>query len=118
MRNFLISFCFFTLISCGIGDSLKKRDEIEADLQKRFNTQDIGVTVSWGTETEQNYVNVDFTNYNLNSRNHNYLDSLSKTVFKRIREKFPEIRNRKKIVVRFTAEQNADSAKSVISFQN
>ncbi len=103
-------------ISCNLQD-LTKRDEIDTDLKNFLRTENVITTISVGTESKGNFIHIDLVEFSFETKSHQYLDSISNIINKRLHEKFPEVVKSKSIEIRFTAEKDADSAKSIVSFK-
>lgn len=117
MKKHLYLLSFIILTSCNIGDTIKKREKINAELKDYLNDDNVNTSWSFGTDDENNYIHIDFTNYKFGTKTHQYLDSLSNDINNRIRTKFPEITKKTSIEVRYTQEEDIEFAKSFVIFR-
>ena len=70
----------------------KKLEIINSDLRKQFNHEKIFSDIGWGTSEGSNYVEVTFYEFNMDSKKHSELKTLSNKVIERLVFKNPKFK--------------------------
>lgn len=116
-----ISLVFFLFTSCNLKEKLqkisKKLEIINSDLRKQFNHEKIFSDIGWGTSEGSNYVEVTFYEFNMDSKKHSELKTLSNKVIERLVFKNPKFKEKEFIEIRFTNKQQSEEINSFTKFR-
>lgn len=106
------------LISCNLGEKLEQMQKMNDDLEQHFQHHHINMIIGFGTNEEDNNIEVTFYEYDLASIDYKELKRLSEKVAKRLNSKYPNFRNKSYIEIRFTEESKSDDNSSFVSFKH
>jgi hypothetical protein len=94
---------------------MKKMDE---EFQTFFNHDDIVIAINWGTDEENNNVQVTFYQYDVANRKYSELKNMSNKVKTRLISNYPKFKKLNFIETRFTEEENKDDNSSFVTFKH
>lgn len=96
---------------------MQKITKINTELKDKFNHEEISSNYHFGTEKGDNYFEVSFYEYDMNSKSYNQLESTADSVFNYFKKYKEDFENLEFTEVRFTKEKN-DDAESFVSFKS
>lgn len=118
MRLTLAIFFGVCLTCCNLGEKVANIKRINADLSETFGHEHINTSVGWGTEQEDNHVQVTFSKYDVDSVSYNELKAIAASVTERLRTQNPDFRNANHIEVRFTKEEGTEDLTEFVVFKH
>ncbi len=105
------------MVSCNLKAQMEKIGKIEADLEKKFKHSEVYFNHHWGTEKGDNYLQVSFYEYDMDSKSYSQLESTADSVFSYIKTYKTDFEDLEFMQVRFTKEKDGE-AESFVSFKS
>lgn len=117
MKKYTLAFIFVFLVSCNLRDRIAEMEKMDEELQAFFSHDDIVIAINWGTEKENNNVQVTFYQYDISNREYSELKSTANKVTSRLISNYPKFKKLNFIETRFTEEENKDENSSFVTFK-
>lgn len=119
MKKIVLPLILSLLInSCNLSEKFNQVQKINDDLEQHFGHDNISVSIGFGTDDEDNYVEVTFYEYGVSSIDYMVLKDISHKVSDRLKSKLPNLKSKQLIEVRFTEETKSDTNNSFVTFKN
>ena len=96
---------------------MEKIGKIETDLEKKFNHNELSFTHHWGSEKGDNYLQVSFYEYDMDSKPYSQLESTADSVFRYLKPYKTDFEDLEFMQVRFTKEKD-EEAESFVNFKS
>ncbi len=106
-----------TIFSCNLKEQIEKMGKIESDLEREFNHFEVSSIYHWGTEEGDNYLQISFYEYDMDSKTYFHLESTADSVFNYLKTYKTDFRNLEFMQVRFTKEVE-EEAESFVNFKS
>lgn len=115
-KTLLIVLLISTICSCNLSEQFKKIKQLNSELKKEFNHQNINGSYHFGTEDDDDYFQIDFYRYPISDKTNSELEIIASKVKDYIKSNYPEYDDLDYIEVRFTKE-SSDNAESFTNFK-
>lgn len=117
-KTIFLIFLSVIFSSCNLADKLEQMQKMNDDLEQHFEHNHINMVIGFGTDDEDNNVEVTFYEYDLSSTEYQELKKISERVANRLNSKYPGLRKKSYIEVRFTEEIKSDNNNSFVNFKH
>jgi len=104
--------------SCNLAEKLEQIKKMNDDLEQYFDHHNINMVIGFGTDDEDNNVEVTFYEYDVSSIKYQKLKRISEKVVERLNSKYPTFRKKNYIEVIFTEESKNKENNSFVSFKH
>ena len=118
MKKCSLVIIVILLLSCNLRDKIEDMKKMDEEFQTFFNHDDIVIAINWGTEEENNNVQVTFYQYDVANSKYSELKNTSNKVKTRLISNYPNFNKLNFIETRFTEEENKDDNSSFVTFKH
>ncbi|MEE4259596.1 MAG: hypothetical protein V2I62_07550 [Bacteroidales bacterium] len=114
-KIYFLILIFAILTSCNLKEKMQKMERINTELEKEFKHPEINSNYHFGTEEDDNYIQINFYSFDLSEKTHSELEKMANMVNQFFLERNPEFDDLDFIEVRFT-KSDKKTANSFVNF--